>query len=105
MKSVSPAMMKMTSADVRAYGQEELSAKTKSTVKPSRLSVRRFAQFICAWLRLALHADLPRRKLGGGGGVSRSILCLSTRRQSIYSPLTSICISRLQFAGTAKLHR
>jgi hypothetical protein len=46
MKSLSPATRKMIKAVVRAYGQEELSDTTKSTVNTSRLRVMRFAQFI-----------------------------------------------------------
>ena len=39
-------MRKMSSAEVRAYCQEEFNAATKTIVSASRLSVKRFAQFI-----------------------------------------------------------
>src|SRR5437870_12989861 len=81
MKSVRPAIKKITSAVVRAYCQEELSATTKSTVSASRLRVIRFAQFISS---SCLLAGLARRSLGEGGPFPNRHFLL----QLIHYPLT-----------------
>jgi hypothetical protein len=61
---VTPAIRKIMSAEVRAYCQEELRAATKITVKASRLSVNRLAQFI-AYLKLFHLGDSSARMSRG----------------------------------------